>query len=120
MLGMRATESHDLVLNDVIVPFENFVETKHKPQPNGWILHIPSVYLGIAQAARDYAIEFAKTHSPNSIEGTIATLPTVQQNVGKMESLLLSARHFYGVQLEVTINIMKHLIFGMKHLQVKF
>ena len=69
---------------------------------------------------RDYAIEFAKTHSPNSIEGTIATLPTVQQNVGKMESLLLSARHFYGVQLEVTINIMKHLIFGMKHLQVKF
>ena len=29
---MRATESHDLVLNDVIVPFENFVETKHKPQ----------------------------------------------------------------------------------------
>ena len=94
MLGMRATESHDLVLNDVIVPFENFVETKHKPQPNGWILHIPSVYLGIAQAARDYAIEFAKTHSPNSIDGTIATLPTVQQNVGKMESLLLSARHF--------------------------
>ena len=84
---MRATESHDLVLNDVIVPFENFVETKHKPQPNGWILHIPSVYLGIAQAARDYAIEFAKIHSPNSIEGTIATLPTVQQNVGKMESL---------------------------------
>ncbi|OFM74345.1 acyl-CoA dehydrogenase [Staphylococcus sp. HMSC074B09] len=94
MLGMRATESHDLVLNDVIVPFENFVETRHKPQPNGWILHIPSVYLGIAQAARDYAIEFAKTHSPNSIDGTIATLPTVQQNVGKMESLLLSARHF--------------------------
>ena len=94
MLGMRATESHDLVLNDVIVPFENFVETKHKPQPNGWILHIPSVYLGIAQAARDYAIEFAKNHSPNSIDGTIAMLPTVQQNVGKMESLLLSARHF--------------------------
>ena len=70
--------------------------------------------------SRDYAIEFAKTHSPNSIDGTIATLPTVQQNVGKMESLLLSARHFYGAQLEVTINIMKHLIFGMKHLQVKF
>jgi hypothetical protein len=36
----NATESHDLVLNDVIVPFENFVETKHKPQPNGWILHL--------------------------------------------------------------------------------
>lgn len=94
MVGMRATESHDLVLNDVYVPFENFVEGRRKPQPNGWILHIPSTYLGIAQAARDYAIEFAKHHSPNSIKGTIAELPTVQQNVGKMESLLLSARHF--------------------------
>ncbi|MEJ7269599.1 acyl-CoA dehydrogenase family protein, partial [Staphylococcus epidermidis] len=52
------------------------------------------VYLGIAQAARDYAIDFAKTYSPNSIEGTIGDLPTVQQNIGKMETLLLSARHF--------------------------
>ncbi|UDI77684.1 acyl-CoA/acyl-ACP dehydrogenase [Staphylococcus taiwanensis] len=94
MVGMRATESHDLVLNDVVVPFEYFVEGRRKPQPNGWILHIPSTYLGIAQAARDYAIEFAKNHAPNSIDGTIANLPTVQQNVGKMESLLLSARHF--------------------------
>ncbi len=56
-------------------------------------------YLGIAQAARDYAIDFAKTYSPNSIEGTIGDLPTVQQNIGKMETLLLSARHFYGAQL---------------------
>jgi alkylation response protein AidB-like acyl-CoA dehydrogenase len=28
------------------------------------------------------------------IKGTIDSLPTVQQNLGKMESLLLSARHF--------------------------
>ncbi|MEJ7474819.1 acyl-CoA dehydrogenase, partial [Staphylococcus saprophyticus] len=71
-----------------------FVEQKRKPGANGWILHIPSVYLGIAQAARNYAVDFTKTYSPNSIEGTIAELPTVQQNLGKMESLLLSARHF--------------------------
>ena len=32
--------------------------------------------------------------APNSIEGTIATLPTVQQNLGKMETLLLCARQF--------------------------
>ncbi|WP_436851488.1 acyl-CoA dehydrogenase family protein [Staphylococcus gallinarum] len=96
MLGMRSTESHDLVLNDVHIPKENFVETRSAgvKKPNGWILHIPSVYLGIAQAARDYAVDFAKKHSPNSIEGCIGELPTVQQNIGKMESLLLSARHF--------------------------
>lgn len=96
MLGMRATESHDLVLNDVHIPKENFVEVRGAgpKKPNGWILHIPSVYLGIAQAARDYAVDFAKTYSPNSIEGSIGDLTTVQQNLGKMESLLLSARHF--------------------------
>ncbi len=96
MVGMRATESHDLVLNDVYLPEGNFVEIRGASgkKPNGWILHIPSVYLGIAQAARDYAVGFAKTYSPNSIEGTIGDLPTVQQNIGKMETLLLSARHF--------------------------
>ena len=94
VVGMRATESHDLVLNDVHVPLDHFVEVRGQRKPNGWILHIPSTYLGIAQAARDYAIDFAKTYHPNSIEGSIGELPTVQQNIGKMESLLLSARHF--------------------------
>ena len=50
---MRATESHDLILDDVYVPNENFVESKRESRPNGWLLHIPSCYLGIAQAARD-------------------------------------------------------------------
>ncbi len=94
MVGMRATESHDLILDDVYVPNENFVESKRESRPNGWLLHIPSCYLGIAQAARDYAVDFAKNYRPNSITGTIDSLPTVQQNLGKMESLLLSARHF--------------------------
>ncbi|MEL0537868.1 acyl-CoA dehydrogenase family protein [Staphylococcus debuckii] len=96
VMGMRATESHDLVLEDVSIPAENFVEVAGKgpKRPNGWMLHIPSVYLGIAQAAADYAKDFAQHHSPNSIEGTIADLPTVQQSVGEMESLLLSARGF--------------------------
>lgn len=94
VIGMRATESHDLILNDVKVPLNHLVETERSKAPNGWILHIPSCYLGIAQAARNYAVDFAIQHSPNSIEGTIATLPTVQQNLGKMETLLLSARQF--------------------------
>ena len=62
---------------------KTFRRVKRKPQPNGWILHIPSTYLGIAQAARNYAIDFATSYGPNSIEGTISHLPTVQQNIGK-------------------------------------
>ena len=73
---------------------KTFRRVKRKPQPNGRILHIPSTYLGIAQAARNYAIDFATSYGPNSIEGTISHLPTVQQNIGKMESLLLSGVTF--------------------------
>lgn len=95
VLGMRATESHNLVLENVEIPLENFVEVAGGPKrPNGWMLHIPAVYLGIAQAAADYAKDFAKTHQPNSIDQSIAHLPTVQQSVGEMESLLLSSRAF--------------------------
>ena len=73
----------------------------------------------IAQAARNYAIDFATSYGPNSIEGTISHLPTVQQNIGKMESLLLSARHFYGVpQKDIIIQKINHT-YGMKHLLVK-
>ncbi|UXR82185.1 acyl-CoA dehydrogenase family protein [Staphylococcus sp. IVB6214] len=95
VVGMRATESHDLVMNDVKVHEKYLVEIKgEEPKfQNGWMLHIPSTYLGIAQAARDYAIDFSLTHSPNSIEGTISDLPVVQQNLGKMETKLLTARH---------------------------
>src|SRR5699024_832647 len=40
------------------------------------------------------AVDFAKNYSPASIDGVIGDISTVRQNVGKMESLLLSARHF--------------------------
>ncbi|ARJ50441.1 acyl-CoA dehydrogenase family protein [Staphylococcus lutrae] len=95
MVGMRATESHDIVLNEVRVGAQYLVEMKGEgpAYQNGWLLHIPATYLGIAQAARDYALDFALVHSPNSIEGTIATLPLVQQNLGQMETKLMTARH---------------------------
>lgn len=95
MVGMRATESHDVILNDVQVKSNMLIEIRGEgpPYQNGWLLHIPATYLGIAQAARDYAVDFALDYSPNSIEGPIADLPVVQQNMGQMETRLITARH---------------------------
>ncbi|GKV55810.1 butyryl-CoA dehydrogenase [Sporosarcina sp. NCCP-2222] len=96
MVGMRSTESHDLVLEQVYVGDEQLVEFNTAPRTeklNGWLLHIPACYLGIAQAARDYAVHFAAHYSPNSIQGTIATLPNVQAAIGQMELELIKARH---------------------------
>ncbi|WP_026566171.1 acyl-CoA dehydrogenase family protein [Bacillus sp. UNC41MFS5] len=100
VIAMRGTGSHDLVLKNVVVDESDLVEipiynTGFKL--NGWGLLIPAAYLGIAQAARDYALHFANTHSPNSIKGTIAGLPNVQALLGEMELELYKARFaLYG------------------------
>lgn len=100
VLSMRGTGSHDLVLENVHLPQEALVELasdRAHLTNNGWLLLIPATYLGIAQAARDYAVQFAKTHSPNSIKGTIAQLPNVQTLIGEMDLELAKARFaLYG------------------------
>lgn len=97
VIAMRGTESHDLILDNVIADESMLVEINEGPRGNkinAWVLHIPACYLGIAQAARDYAIQFANEHSPNSIKGTISELPNVQRLLGEIELELMRARHF--------------------------
>lgn len=104
VISMRGTESHDLVLNHVEVTEENFVEFfqgARGKQINAWLLHIPACYLGIAQAARDYAVQFATEYSPNSITGTISELPNVQSAIGQIDLELMKARHFLYSVAEV-------------------
>lgn len=99
--SMRGTGSDDLVLENVRVDVSNLVEIPSYStgfKLNGWLLLIPATYLGIAQAARDYAVDFANSHSPNSIQGTIAQLPNVQTLIGQMDLALTKARFtIYGV-----------------------
>ena len=101
MSAMRGTSSHDLVLQDVVVPSNYLVELPNHPSGgkiNGWLLHIPATYLGIAQAAREYALHFANHHQPNSLNAPISTLPNVQQALGEIELKLQQARFvLYGV-----------------------
>jgi len=100
-LGMRATGSHDLVLDKVFVPDERLVlqTDRSRPAPvpadgGGWLLHIPACYLGIAYAARSFAIRFAADYRPNSLPGPIADLPHIQQQIGSMEEELAVARTY--------------------------
>ena len=101
VISMRGTASHDLVLNNVTVDASKLVELPETPsggQINAWMLHIPACYLGIAQAARDYAVHFANNHKPNSLNGPISQLPNVQQLIGEIDLALIQARHLiYGV-----------------------
>jgi len=100
-LGMRATGSHDLWLDDVHVPADSLLEPakeRNSAATAGWNLHVPAVYLGIAQAARDFAVRYAverKTvNPPGHPEPTssLADRPHVQRLIGEMDLALLPAR----------------------------
>ncbi|MCQ4086449.1 acyl-CoA dehydrogenase family protein [Saccharibacillus sp. JS10] len=98
-LGMRATGSHDIVLDQVFVP-DKHVMSFYAPgqkkgsidDADGWMLHIPACYIGIAYAARDYALDFAKSYTPNSLNEPIMTLPHIRQWIGQIDSELRLAR----------------------------
>ena len=123
MVSMQGTGSHDLVLQDVKVP-DKYLVVRNQPgkkQPDAWLLHIPACYLGIATAARNFAIEFAKTYSPNSLPGPIRDLPNVQRTIGEIELELAEARHFlYSVaekwdQKPETRNLLGKELGAVKH-----
>ncbi|MEH7378007.1 acyl-CoA dehydrogenase family protein [Neobacillus drentensis] len=99
-IALRGTGSHDLILDNCLVDDEYLVEkfSSNGKRANGWLLHIPACYLGIAKAAQRYAIQFAKEYSPNSIVGPIIDLPNVQQKLGEIELKLMQSEYFlYGV-----------------------
>ncbi|MWV43873.1 acyl-CoA dehydrogenase [Paenibacillus sp. HJL G12] len=100
-LGMRGTGSHDLLLDDVFVPHDERIDSCEggggtavpgMSDHGGALLHIPACYLGIAWAARDFAVKFAAEYRPSSLPGPIAELPHIQQKIGEMESELITAR----------------------------
>jgi alkylation response protein AidB-like acyl-CoA dehydrogenase len=100
-LGMRATASHDVVLDGVVVPDEYRLpgdEAAGKGDPRAWTLTTAAVYTGIAAAARDFAVEFARGRRPAGQQGaSIAEFQTVQHRVAEIDLLLLQSRSIlYG------------------------
>lgn len=98
MLAMRGTASHTLVLDSVRIPKNHILKPAGAAAAaKGWLLHIPACYIGIAAAARAYAVEFAANYSPASLDKPIAETPSIRQTIGEMELQLATARHLlYG------------------------
>lgn len=99
VLGMRATESHDIVLEDAFVPDSDVVSRRllGAPGPGApggsyFALGVGGVYLAIGERARDFAVEFARDRTPTGLGRPIGTLPSIQQRIAQMEILLMTAR----------------------------
>jgi alkylation response protein AidB-like acyl-CoA dehydrogenase len=95
---MRATGSHTLIFDDVEVALEAEVPRATAmpdaiPHERGWSLTVAAVYLGVAEAARDFAVQFARERKPSALGGrAIASLPHIRERVGRMDLLLFQAR----------------------------
>ncbi|UTR08937.1 acyl-CoA/acyl-ACP dehydrogenase [Evansella sp. LMS18] len=96
-LGMRATRSDDLILKNVQVHEDALVATRdqgHGQTPQGWLLHIPACYLGIAIAARNEAVKFAKNYQPSSLPHPVSETSEVRRKTAEIDMELMKARYF--------------------------
>ena len=97
-LGMRATGSDDLVLDEVSLPYEHAVDIRTQDEwrvASGEAqalvqggLAIAAIYNGIAIAARNWLVSYLNERKPSNLGASLATLPRFQDAVGQIETFL--------------------------------
>jgi alkylation response protein AidB-like acyl-CoA dehydrogenase len=98
-LGMRATGSHGFVMEDCRLPANRLATRRLAGSADArgaagmaWFaLGVAATTLGVAAAARDYAINFAQERTPNS-QRTIVEYPGVRSRAARIELLLQRSR----------------------------
>lgn len=93
-LSLRASDSHDVVFEDVRVPKKYLLSTSEDgpAPPNLWFpLVMAATYLGAAVAARHEVIRYALERVPTALGKPIATLPKIQRQIGEVDVQLQAA-----------------------------
>lgn len=99
-LGLRASRSDDVHFDAVRVPADATsglvdpaaADPRRDPGLAAWNnLGLTALYLGVAQAARDWLIRFLNERTPGSLGKPLATLPRFQSEVGQIEAQLTAA-----------------------------
>ncbi|PYE55253.1 acyl-CoA dehydrogenase family protein [Deinococcus yavapaiensis] len=94
-LSLRASGSHDIVFEQVFVPHKNVIPSKNSPSSSAWFwTAVAATYLGVGVGAVDALIAYAKQRVPTALGEPIATLPKVQEAVGRATLELGAARTF--------------------------
>ncbi len=98
-LGMRATGSHDAIFEDMFLPADRLLNQREAGRPDrraaagsAWFgLGVAAVTLGVAHAARDYAVAFARERAPAG-GPTIQQFPGVRTRIARIDLLLQRSR----------------------------
>jgi alkylation response protein AidB-like acyl-CoA dehydrogenase len=108
-LGMRATCSHEVLFDNVLVPLDHAVSVSpwSAPQPeldsDGFLwmaVLLAAVYDGVAQAARDWFVGWLEQRKPSNLGATLSTLPRFQETVGHIDTLLFANRSLLDAAAE--------------------
>ena len=91
-LSLRASASDDVFFEDVRLPASHLMADGPKAVNVWFPLLVGAVYLGTALAARDAAAKYARERVPTALGKPIATLPTIQRQLGDLEVKLLAAQ----------------------------
>lgn len=104
-LGMRGTVSNDLILEDVIIPYDYALGLQpfNTGGPEGnrrlsaalidWTSGLEAaVYSGLAIAARDFLARYLHERAPASLGAPLATLPRFQEAVGEIDLLIYNSQ----------------------------
>ena len=110
-MGMRASGSHDVLLEDALLPLENAVDLRPQAgwsggqdrSTSGWNeLVLSALYHGVATAARDWLIGYLNDRVPSNLGAPLASLPRFQTAVGEIQALLYaSERLVYGCARDI-------------------
>jgi len=90
-LSLRASGSDDVFFEEVGVPASHLLADAPKAANLWFPLLIGATYLGTALAARDAAARYARERVPTALGKPIATLPSIQRQLGDLELRLLAA-----------------------------
>lgn len=93
-LALRGSGSHDVRFEDVWVPGDHLAPPgPGHPASSAWFwTAVAATYLGVGDAALQAVVTYARKRVPTALGAAIATLPRVQENVGRMAAELRAAR----------------------------
>jgi alkylation response protein AidB-like acyl-CoA dehydrogenase len=94
-LGMCGSDSHDVIFEDTPIPRPYAVDLRPPdswqrvpPAEIAWFsLTVCGIYLGIADAARDWLIGFLKSRVPTNLGRPLATLERMQIALGEIDAI---------------------------------
>jgi alkylation response protein AidB-like acyl-CoA dehydrogenase len=100
-LGMRASGSHDVVFDNVVIPANHAADLR---LPSAWaadrgaedlswmIVLLGAIYDSVARASRDWLARYLTERAPSNLGASLSTLPRFQEAIGDIDSKLFVNR----------------------------